>query len=94
MSNQVKGKLNTNTVSLRELDLLLFTFYSTNLIRIISLFCITSEDETETFEDAREVLSPIKGDFILSSSNNASPIKELKNTDCITSSQGNGMSQN
>ena len=53
------------------------------------MFCTTSEDEHETFEDAREVLSPIKGDHMQSSSNNASPIKELKNTDCITSSQGN-----
>ena len=49
-----------------------------------------SEDESENFEDAREVQSPEKHNQAAKlASNHSSPIKNLTQTDCITSSKGN-----
>ena len=49
-----------------------------------------SEDESENFEDAREVQSPEKHSQAAKlSSSQSSPIKNLTQSDCITSSKGN-----
>ena len=48
-----------------------------------------SEDESENFEDAREVQSPEKqGQAAKLASSHSSPIKNLTQSDCITSSKG------
>ena len=49
-----------------------------------------SEDESENFQDAREVQSPEKHNQAAKlPSSQSSPIKNLTQSDCITSSKGN-----
>ena len=61
---------------------------------LVNFYSSSNEDESETYEDAREVLnSPRKSEeksspHRSSQSSHSSPIKDLGKSDCVTSSKG------